>query len=233
MSFALDSFNFGIVYKYRDTFLNGVLTTIEIASVCLLLSVFFGIFVALMRMSKNGLLWRPAAAYIQFIRATPLLLQIYLVYYGLPALFAFGKHINELQTGLIALTIHTTPYMAEIIRAGIESIPRGQFEGAMSVGMTPFQRMFHVVLPQALANVTPPLLGQTAILIKDTSLLSIIAVTELMSAGLYMFSDSVVATESYLTTAACYLFIYVLLLLLSHLVRRKCGANWQNRQGIK
>ena len=65
MSFALDSFNFGIVYKYRDVFLNGVLTTLEIASVCLVLSVFFGIFVALMRMSKSAFLWRPAAAYIQ------------------------------------------------------------------------------------------------------------------------------------------------------------------------
>ena len=94
--------------------------------------------------------------------------------------------------------------------------------------MTPRQTMTNVVLPQAIANVVPPLLGQTAVLIKDTSLLSIIAVFELMGAGLRMFSETVIATESYVTTAVCYLAIYAMMLGLSGLVQRKLGGSaWQ------
>lgn len=177
-----------------------------------------------MRMSPNPLIWRLAAGYIQAIRATPLLIQIYLVYYGLPALLPFGNFFDETQTALIALTIHSTPYMAEIIRAGILSVPAGQAEGAYSVGFSRPQTLFHVVLPQALANVTPPLIGQTAILIKDTSLFSIIAVFELMGAGVRMFSETVVATESYVTTAICYLMIYMLTLILARFAQQKLGG---------
>ena len=175
------------------------------------------------------MIWRTAAGYIQFIRSTPLLIQIYLVYYGLPALLPFGNFFDERQTGIIALTIHTAPYMGEIIRAGIESVAKGQIEGAKSVGMNQRQVMIYVTLPQGISNVIPPLLGQTAILIKDTSLLSIIAVFELMGAGLLMFSETVVATESYVTTAICYLAIYILMLIFSGFVQTKLGGSaWRS-----
>ena len=94
----------------------------------------------------------------------------------------------------------------------------------MSVGMTPRQALVNVTLPQALANVMPPLLGQTAVLIKDTSLLSIIAVFELMGAGLQMFSETVIATESYVTTAVCYLLIYAMMLVISGVLQNKLGG---------
>lgn len=221
-------FNFRIVSQYWEVFAQGIVNTILISAICLALSVTFGIFIALARGSANPLIWRPVAVYIQAIRSTPLLIQIYLIYYGLPALLPFGNFLDETQTGIIALTIHTSPYMGEIIRAGLESVGRGQIEGALSVGMTPRQTMSNVVLPQAIANVVPPLLGQTAVLIKDTSLLSIIAVFELMGAGLRMFSETVIATESYVTTAVCYLAIYSLMLGLSGLVQRKLGGSaWQ------
>jgi len=96
-------------------------------------------------MSSTGVVWRTAAAYIQFVRATPLLIQIYLVYYGLPHLI--GNFFNEVQTGLIALTLHTTPFMAEIVRAGIMSVPRTQTEGAMAVGMSRPQMLYYIILP--------------------------------------------------------------------------------------
>lgn len=190
----------------------------------LVLSLIFGTFIALGRMSKNPLIWRTIAGYIQFIRATPLLIQIYLIYYGLPMLLPFGNLFDETQTGIIALTIHTSPYMGEIIRAGIESVNRGQVEAALSVGMSSRQTLVNVTLPQALTNVMPPLLGQTAVLIKDTSLLSIIAVFELMGAGLQMFSETVIATESYVTTAICYLGIYAMMLVLSGILQNKLGG---------
>jgi polar amino acid transport system permease protein len=218
-------YNFRVVGQYWEVFAQGIAATLVISAICLVLSLFFGVLLALARRSISPWIWRPAAGYIQFIRSTPLLIQIYLIYYGLPALLPFGNMFDETQTGIIALTIHTTPYMAEIIRAGIESIDRGQVEGALSVGMTPRQSMTNVILPQAVANVMPPLLGQTAILIKDTSLLSIIAVFELMGAGLLMFSETVIATEAYVTTAVCYLGIYFMMLVLSNAVQKKLGGS--------
>lgn len=229
MYWLLDYYNYRVVGQYLDTFLAGMFATLWLSLLCLTLSIFFGIFVALMRMSKNVFIWRIAAGYIQFIRSTPLLIQIYLIYYGLPALLPFGNFFDETQTAIIALTIHSTPYMAEIIRAGISSVPKGQQKGAMSVGFSPFQTMFYVILPQAISNVTPPLIGQTAILIKDTSLFSIIAVFELMGAGLTMFSETIIPTESYITTAICYLMIYSLTLVLSGYTQKRLGgAAWQS-----
>lgn len=228
MSWLLDLFNFRVVGQYLDLFIAGVLSTLWLSIVCLILSIFFGIFVALMRMSSVGIVWRTAATYIQIIRSTPLLIQIYLIYYGLPALLPVGNFFDEKSTAIIALTIHTVPYMAEIIRAGILSVDQGQKEGAMSVGLSPFQSLYYIVLPQAISNVIPPLIGQTAVLIKDTSLFSIIAVFELMGAGITMFSETIMATESYVTTGICYLFIYMLTLILAYYVQNKLGGKaWQ------
>lgn len=229
MSWLNDFYNFRIVGQYLNVFIDGMITTIWLSFACLVLSFFFGIFIALMRMSTIGFVWRIAAAYIQIIRSTPLLIQIYLIYYGLPALLPFGNIFDETQTAIIALTLHTTPYMGEIIRTGILSISKGQKEGAMSVGFSPFQNMYHIILPQAISNITPPLIGQSAILIKDTALFSIIAVPELMGAGLTMFSETVIATESYVTTGVCYLLIYFFTLILSGFAQNRLGgAAWRS-----
>lgn len=229
MSWLLDYYNYRIVGQYLDLFIEGMFSTLWLSFVCLVLSFVFGIFIALMRMSSNVVIWRLAAGYIQVIRSTPLLIQIYIIYYGLPALLPFGNFFDETQTAIIALTIHTTPYMGEIIRAGIISVQKGQKEGALSVGFNPFQTMYHVVLPQAISNVVPPLIGQTAVLIKDTALFSIIAVFELMGAGITMFSETVIATESYVTTAICYLLIYAFTLVLSGYAQKRLGGSaWQS-----
>ncbi len=228
MMWLQNYFNFRLVSEYAEVFAQGIWQTLWISAVCLVLSLIFGTALALARMSKNPLLWRPVAGYIQFIRSTPLLVQIYLVYYGLPTIMPAGMLFDEVQSGIVALTLHTSPYMGEIIRVGIGSVARGQVEGALSVGMTPRQTMRHITLPQAIANVMPPLLGQTAVLIKDTSLLSIIAVFELLGAGLLMFSETVVATESYVTVAICYLGIYAMMLVLSGIVQNRLGGSaWQ------
>ena len=224
MSWLLDFYNFRVVGQYLDIFIEGIIATLWLSLVCLILSVFFGIFLALMRMSPLGIIWRTAAVYIQVIRSTPLLIQIYLIYYGLPALLPIGNFFDETSTAIIALTLHTTPFMAEIIRAGIESVDKGQQEGALSMGFSRTQSLFYVVLPQAISNVIAPLVGQTAILIKDTSLFSIIAVFELMGAGITMFSETIIATESYVTTAICYLFIYSLTLILAAYIQKKLGG---------
>jgi polar amino acid transport system permease protein len=121
--------------------------------------------------------------------------------------------------------------MGEIIRAGIESVPRGQIEGAKAVGMNYRQRLHYIVLPQAFANTLPPLLGQTAVLIKDTSLLSIITVFEFLSAGILLNSERVKPNESFLTIALGYLLIYAVMLMLSRGVKQWLAGPAWNAQG--
>lgn len=229
MDFIASFYNFRVVADYLPVFAQGLWATIWISAVCLVLSLGFGVLLAGMRMASSGLLWRPAAAYTQFIRATPLLIQIYLVYYGLPLLFGGVAFLDETMSGVVALTLHTTPYMAEIIRAGIESVSRGQHEAATALGMTRLQKMLLVILPQAFANVIPALLGQTAVLIKDTSLLSIIAVFELMSAGVTLMSERIMPNESFLTVAVCYLLIYAAMLVVSNVAQNRLGGAYRMR----
>ena len=222
MEWLTHSINFRVIWQYSDVFLNGITQTIIISLICLVLSFLFGIFVALARMSTITIIWLAAAGYIQVVRGTPLLIQILIIYYGLSMLI--GNFFDEWSTAIIALTFHTAPYMGEIIRAGIMSVDKGQVEGAKAVGMSEGQSMKYIILPQAIANVVPPLLGQTAVLIKDTSLFSIIAVFELMGAGMIMYTETIIATEAYVTTAICYLVIYMVMLVISEQVQRRLGG---------
>jgi amine acid ABC transporter, permease protein, 3-TM region, His/Glu/Gln/Arg/opine family len=227
MTWLLDFYNYRIVAQYLDRFAEGLRNTLTAAGFSLVLSLLFGTIIALALLSKRSAFHRPAAAYVAFIRATPLLVQIYLVYYGFPALLPFAKSWNDMYFGIAALVLNSTPYMGEIIRAGIESVPRGQIEGAKAVGMDYGQRLRHIVLPQAFANTLPPLLGQTAVLIKDTSLLSIITVFEFTSAGILLNSERVKPNESFLTIALGYLLIYLVILLLSRGVKQwLAGPAW-------
>lgn len=228
MEWLLDVYNYRVVAEYASTFGFGLWRTVWISAFCLVVSLILGTGIALMRRSASRLVGYPATVYVEALRGTPLLVQIYIVYYSLPAIPLLGRRLSELEGGLLALSIHTAAYMAEIIRAGIDSVPQGQREGAMSVGMTRWQALRHVVLPQAFANVVPPVLGQTAILIKDSSLLSMIAVFELMSAGLRLMTDRYMPNEAFLTAAACYLVIYMVMLVVSnHVQGRLGGTGWR------
>ncbi len=224
MDWILDFYNFRVVAQYLPDFARGLGATAWISAIALAISLSVGTVVAIMRMSANQFLWRIAAGYVQAIRSTPLLIQIYVIYFSLPALPLLGRRLDELEGGIIALGLHAGAYMSEIIRAGIESISRGQIEGAQSVGMTYLQRMRYVVLPQAFANVLPPLLGQTAVLIKDSSLVSFIGVFELFGAGLTVLSERLMPNEAFLTVAVCYLAIYGVMLVFSNFAQRRLGG---------
>jgi polar amino acid transport system permease protein len=230
MDWLIDFYNWRIVSQYAGQFATGLGNTLIAAGASLVLSVVAGVPIALAHMSPRGAVWRPVAAYVQFIRSTPLLVQIYLVYYAVPMLVPGAKGWSEMLLGIIAMTLHHAAYMSEIIRVGIESVPRGKIEGAKASGINYRQRLRNVVLPQALANTLPPLLGQTAVLIKDTSLLSLITVFELVAAGVQMNSDRIVPNESFLTIAAGYLLIYGVMLLLSRSVSLwLAGPAWNAR----
>lgn len=220
----LDFYNYRIVLQYVPEFTRGISATIWISLVSLVLALVIGTLAAIMRMSANPVLWRLSAAYVQAIRSTPLLIQIYVIYFSIPALPLLDRRLDEFEGGVIALGLNAGAYMSEIIRAGIESISRGQVEGGQSVGMTYVQRMRYVVLPQAFANVLPPLLGQTAVLIKDSSLVSFIGVFELFGAGLWVLSERLKPNEAFLTVAAGYLAIYGIMLLISNYAQRRLGG---------
>jgi polar amino acid transport system permease protein len=146
--------------------------------------------------------------YIESIRSTPLLAQLYFFYFGLPSL---GIRIPEWATGVFALTLNSGAYYAEIIRSGIQAIPNGQIEAGISSGLNYFQRMRYLILPQALGMTIRPMLGQAIVLVKDSSLLSLISIVELTRAGQLLTSDRFMPAEGFLTTAAFYLIIYYML----------------------
>ncbi len=224
MDWILDFYNYRVVGQYLPEFARGLGATVWISLTALVISLSLGTIVAMMRMSANPVVWRLAAGYVQSIRSTPLLIQIYLIYFTVPALPLLGRRLDELEGGIIALGLNAGAYMSEIIRAGIESISRGQIEGAQSVGMTYLQRMRYVVLPQAFARVAPPLLGQTAVLIKDSSLVSFIGVFELFGAGLVVLNERLMPNEAFLTVAACYLMIYAVMVSVTGYTQRRLGG---------
>ncbi len=216
----LEGFNFRIIWEYMPLFLEGLRNTFLISIVSIFLALIVGIIACSSRLSRWKLLRAVAIAYIESIRSTPLLVQIYFFYFGLPTL---GIRIPELQTGIIALMLNSGAYMAEIVRAGITSVSPGQVEAGISSGLSYVQRMRFIVLPQALGLTIPPLLGQSIVLVKDSALLSLISVVELTRSGQVLTSERFMPTEAFFTVAFFYLCIYFCLKLL---------ADWSQRRLI-
>jgi polar amino acid transport system permease protein len=208
----LESFNFRVMFEYYPLFLKGFLSTGWISLVSLILSLLVGILACAGRLSKSRFFSTPAAAYIETIRSTPLLAQIYFFYFGLPSL---GFRVPELQTGILALTLNSGAYIAEIVRAGMQSISTGQIEAGTSSGLNYFQRLRFIILPQAIGVTIPPLLGQAIVLVKDSSLLSLISVMELTRAGQILTNERFMPAEGFFAGAALYLVLYFLLKWLS------------------
>ncbi|MCD4722811.1 MAG: amino acid ABC transporter permease [Desulfobacula sp.] len=216
----LVDFNFRIIFEYLPLFLTGLRSTFFIAVVSIALALATGIIACACRISSIKTIKYPAIAYIEIIRSTPLLVQIYFLYFGLPTL---GLRIPELQTGIIALMLNSGAYIAEIIRAGINSVDEGQIEAGISSGLNYVQRMRFIILPQALGVTIPPLLGQNIVLVKDSALLSLISVAELTRCGQTMTSERFMPAEAFLTVAFFYMVIYFCL---------KALADWSQRKLI-
>lgn len=151
------------------------------------MGVIIGLIMGLARISKNKLISTFAIVYIDFIRGTPLLVQIFIIYFGIPNLFkvVLGHQypINAYAAGIIACGINSGAYVAEIVRSGIQSIDRGQTEAARSLGMSSAQTMRYIVLPQAIKRIIPPMGNEFIAMLKDTSLLSVIGIEELTRKG--------------------------------------------------
>lgn len=166
------------VWTYRNSFAFGLLTTVETAVIGIILALILGIIFGLMSTSEKKILRCIARVYVEFIQNTPLLLQICFLYYAL----AFSGHsLGIITTGIISLGVYTGAYAAEVVRAGIQAIPKGQFEAACSQGFSYVGRMYYIILPQSIKIILPPMVNQVVNLIKNTSCLYIIGGTDLIS----------------------------------------------------
>jgi len=208
----LKFFNFRVILDYMPLYMKCLWATIWLSGLSILGALIVGTIACAMRLGRSRTLAGIAGCYIESIRSTPLLAQIYFLYFGIPSL---GIRISEEVTGVIALTLNSGAYMAEIIRAGILSIPQGQIEAGISTGLSYPMRMRYIVLPQAIGATIPPLLGQAIVLVKDSALLSLISIAELTRAGQIMTSERFMPAEAFLTTAVLYLSIYYVLKWLS------------------
>mgnify|MGYP002366245307 FL=1 len=183
----------------------GFLSTLTISAAAFVGALVIGVLACAMSLQTNRLIRGSAVAYIDAIRATPLLAQLYFLYFGLPIL---GVVMPEIVVGILALSLNSGAYTSEIIRSGIIGIPAGQMEASASSGMTYSQQMRLVILPQALRPMVSPLIGQAIVLVKDSSLLSLISVLELTRAGQTLGTERFMPVEGMLATVIGYLIIY-------------------------
>ena len=165
-----------LIIKYWPLFLEGATTTVLLSFFSVIVGVGCGTLMALARLSQNKFLSKAAKVYIDIIRGTPLLVQLYLVYFGLATVL----DLNDFVLGVIAVSVNTTAYIAEIIRSGIQSVDKGQMEAARSMGMPKRMAMRQIILPQAMKNILPAIGNEFATLIKETSIVSLIGIHDLM-----------------------------------------------------
>lgn len=211
----LMDFRFDLIIDYAPYFLKGTLYTIGISLIGILIGTILGLFIGLGKMLKNKILAFPFNLYIAFFRGTPFFVQIYIIHFGVVP--AFIGTTNGIAAGIIALSLNSAAYIAEIFRAGIQSIDKGQMEAARSLGMNHVQAMRYVILPQAVKRMIPPLGNEFIVLIKESSLTALIAVPELMYWGRAFNGQYYKVWEPYLTAALIY---FILTLTLSFILSR-------------
>ena len=210
--------------------LNGALTTLGVTGIAVMFGTIFGLMFALLKLSKLWILHYPAVIYIDIVRGTPLLLQILMCYFLLPADVTgiFGNEHSALFSGIIACSLNSAAYVAEVMRAGIQSIDRGQMEAARSLGLTKTQAYSKIILPQAIRRVIPPLGNEVIILLKDSSLLSAIGVTELVQAGKLFAAREFAFFPAYIGIAIVYLIMTITISRIIHWYEKRIGINDKN-----
>jgi polar amino acid transport system permease protein len=199
--------DFSLVQKYIPFLIKASITTLEISILSILIGLVLGLVVVLMKISHFKPLSLFADFYIWVIRGTPMLVQLFLVYFGLPQI---GIELSPFAASLIALGMNAGAYMAEIFRGGIQSIPHGQMEAALSLGMNYPTIMRRIILPQAFRVRIPGLGNESITLLKDSSLASLVTVSELMMTSQRFASSNYAFIEFYITAAILYLIMTTL-----------------------
>lgn len=224
--------NFSFLSKYWPMFLRGAETTLILSVATVIIGLIVGVLLALLRLCKIKPLSFLAAAYIEFIRGTPLMVQIFFIFYALPQLGLRIPQITWLDfdfprfaSGILALGLNSAAYIAEIVRAGIQAVDKGQTEAARSLGMTQGMAMRFVVLPQAFKNILPALGNEFVTVIKESSIVMVIGITELMFNTSQVYSSSYRYFESLIICALVYFIMTFTTSRLLSLLERRMHAD--------
>lgn len=175
--------------QYKEYYIEGAKITLQLSAISLIMGIGLGSILSLLKLSKSKLLSGFSSIYIELVRGTPMMVQIAIVYYG--SFVLTGINISAFIASVIAVSLNSAAYVAEIFRSGIQSIDKGQWEAAKSLGLTEGQTMKHIIMPQAIKNILPALGNEFVTLIKETSVASTIGVTDLM------FNSNIVLSTSY------------------------------------
>lgn len=212
------AFDWALVEKSVPLLGTGLLMTLKISSLAMLIGLVLGGVLGLASMSRFAPARWFVRAYVDFIRGTPLLIQIFLVYFALPVI---GINLPEFWAGVIALALNAAGFLAEIFRAGLSSVEKGQAEAARSIGLRHYQILMHVLLPQSLRSVVPPATNELITLVKGSALLSVISVYELTRAGQAVIAVHFAPFEIFVLIALYYYLTVSVLAWLSRWVERK------------
>ena len=211
--------NFNFVWKYFDKLSWGLVLSLELAVVCIALGMLIGFGGALLYLDGPRRLRPVVTAYVEFIRNVPLILLVYLVFYGVPSVGGFKYGPTE--SFIMTLSVYAGAYLIEVFRSGLDAVPRGLIEAGKAIGLTPFQRLIHVRLPTMFRIVLPSLSNTFVSLFKDTSVASVIAVPELTYGAQWINFNTFRFVEVYAVVTPMYLITgYTILLLLRRLERR-------------
>lgn len=211
--------DFSIIPGIMPALMTGAKMTIELAAIAVAIGLVIGSFAGIARVSGNRVVKIIAGTYVDFIRGTPLLVQLFLVYFGLPTLI--HRPVPAFMAAIVAMGINSGAYVAEIVRAGIQSIDKGQTEAARSLGLTSAQTMRYIIFPQAFRRIIPPLGNEFIAMLKDSSLVSVIALEDLLRKGQVVITRTFRPFEVYAVVALIYL---VMTLAISKLV------SWSERK---
>ena len=198
------AFDFELIIRNLPHLLSGLKFTLALACLVIILGTFLGIVLGLFKLSKSSILRYPAGFIIEITRDTPIIMQMFFIFFGLPAL---GIRLNTFPSAALSMSLFAAGNTAEIVRGAIDSLPMGQFDAAKSLGMNYLQMMIYVIIPQALRRMMPPMMGLFTTLIKDTSLAAIIGAFELTRAGQEVIERTFHSLEIYLVVAVFYFII--------------------------
>lgn len=216
-------FDLDLVFESFPLLLEGALVTIEITAISVGLGMLFGMFIGIAEISKNTFLRTVSRVYVTFLRGTPLLVQIFMIYFALPVII--GMRVDPFIAAIAACSINSSAYVAEIFRAGIQSVDRGQMEAARSLGLTWRQAMKFVIIPQAFKRVIPPLGNEFIAMLKDSSLVSVIGFEELTRQGQLIIATTYGAIEIWTVVAFLYLAMTLPITRLVSYLEKKFAKN--------
>lgn len=211
--------NYNFVWLYFDKFWIGLLIGLELAAISILIGATIGLALALVHVDGPAWARRLVAAYVEFIRNQPLILLVYLVFYGLPSVG--GIEYDNITSFIITLSVYSAAYLVEIFRAGLEAVPKGLQDAGKAIGLTPWQRLLHVRLPTMLRVILPALGNQFVSLFKDTSVASVIAIPELTYAAKWISTNKFRVIEGYTVAAPMYLATCYVMFALFRLLERR------------